>query len=166
MGAIDFFVCIILSLIIDVAINIISIVQFRGYLRFKRAEEVGLQLKYFDTQNSARVEVVVPYKFSKRRLNERKTEKEMLYMILTLCSISFFSRIFFLFLSFSYSFFFDFQNVLVFRVITNFIYSLVPTVSIFIFHSFSKAFRIEFKKIISFEKQNEMKCIFKCCYKY
>ena len=159
-----FILSIILSLIIDLILNIVLIIQYRGYLQFKRAEEVGLQLKYFDIQNSARVEVEVPYKFSKRRLNERKTEKEMLYMILTLCSVSIISRIVITILCVSFIFFYHIQSFLISGLIFTLIFTLTPTASIFIFHSFNKAFRIEFKKIISFEKQNEMNCKFKCCH--
>jgi hypothetical protein len=161
-----FILSILLGLIVGLILNTITIIQYRRYLQFKRAEEVGLQLKYFDIQNSARVEVVVPYKFSQKRLNERKAEKEMLYMILTLCSVSIISRIVITILSISIVFFYNTQIFLISDLIFTLIFTLTPTVSIFIFHSFNKAFRQEFKKIISFKKQNEMKCSFKFCHKF
>ena len=129
-------------------------------------EEVELQLKYFEIENSTRVEIRIPYKFSQKRLNQRKSERQMLYMILTLCSISIISRIIILFLFISIVFYYDFQSVLISILISNSIYTITPTVAIFIFHSFNKNFRLEFKKIISFEKKNEIKCQVKFCYKF
>ena len=161
-----FILGIILSLIIGLALNIVSFIQFREYLRYKRVEEVGLQLKYFDIQNSTRVEVVVPYKFSKKRLNERKREKQMLYLILTLCSISILTLLILMFNFVYFIFYYDFQSLIVVIVIATSIYTITPTVAIFIFHSFNKDFRNELKKIISFEKKSEMKCMFKCFYKF
>ena len=65
------FVC----LIVGVTLIVISFIQYRQYLDKKKAEEIELRIKYFEVQDSTRIEIIRPYKFSQRRLNERLQRK-------------------------------------------------------------------------------------------
>jgi hypothetical protein len=143
------FIC----LIVGITLIVISFIQYRQYLEKKKAEEIELRIKYFEVQDSTRIEIIRPYKFSQRRLHERQSEKKMLYMILIMCSMSILLRIIYIICFVYFVCFYDSFRLLVFGLISASIYTITPTVAIFIFHSFNRSFRLEFKKIISFEKQ-------------
>jgi len=147
--AMSHFVC----LIVGVTLIVISFIQYRQYLEKKKAEEIELRIKYFEVQDSTRIEIIRPYKFSQRRLNERQSEKKMLYMILVMCSMSILLRSIYIICFVYFVCYYDSFRLLVFGLISATIYTFTPTVAIFIFHSFNRSFRLEFKKIISFEKQ-------------
>jgi hypothetical protein len=86
------------------------------------------------------------YELSQKDRNERKVEKNMFFMALTLCSISTLTRMLFMFY-FVYLFFFSsFRSSLNVCLISYLVYTLEPTIGIFVFYSFNKMFRQVFKE--------------------
>ena len=89
---------------------------------------------------------------NQREKIERKIEKNMLYMALTLCSMSILSRFIFM-IGYVYYFLFNtFSNSLTIGVVSYFIFTFGPTVSIFVFYSFNNTFRDELNKRLRFWK--------------
>ena len=83
---------------------------------------------------------------NQRERIEREIEKNMLFMALTLCSMSILSRFLFMII-YIYIFIFNtLSNSLLIGVISYFNYTIGPTVSIFVFYSFNNAFRDEMNK--------------------
>jgi len=87
-----------------------------------------------------------------RERTERRIERNMFYMSLTLCSISILTRFLVVVVGVYFSFFYSFDKILISILLTNIIYSFGPNVSIFIFYSFNKMFRDETNKKL-FRKQ-------------
>jgi hypothetical protein len=94
---------------------------------------------------------------NQREKVERKIEKNMLFMALTLCSISILSR--FIFMSiYIYVFIFNtFSNSILIGVISYFNYTIGPTVSLFVFYSFNNAVRDEMNKRLNIDYREIVK---------
>jgi hypothetical protein len=101
-----------LTLVVEVTLNIISVYQYTSYLKERRQRDHAYARATYNIPNdSTNIEIVaIPKpKSSAKENKERKAEKNMLYMALTLCTISIISRIllmigyvyFFLFYSFT-----------------------------------------------------------------
>jgi hypothetical protein len=74
-----------------------------------------------------------------KEIKERKVEKNMFYMALTLCSISILSRLVNMLVYVYFFFYRTFEGTLTVAVVYFFINAFVPTVSIFIFFLFNPA---------------------------
>ena len=107
-------------------------------------------------EQEIQVVVKLPKKLTQKELNENRAEKNMLKMALTLCSLSILSRLI-LIAFYVYAFFFySFSGTLVVFIVNLSIFTLLPTGAIFVFYSFNKMFRDEFKKkfiIINLKKK-------------
>jgi uncharacterized membrane protein len=165
LGFTQFFLNFFLTLVIGVTLNIVGFYQYKSYLSDKRKRDEAnfpkaskntanknTKLNIIDEEIVVDVdERVVPTRqrqMTLKELNEQKAEKNMFYMALHLCSISIFSRIVFIF-SFMYLLAFkSLAHSLFISLIFHAIYTLVPTVAIFVFYSFNKMFREEFNKIV------------------
>jgi hypothetical protein len=157
LGFAQFFLNFFLTLVIGVTLNIVAFYQYKSYLRDKRQRDEA----YLQANKSAKLptideEIVVERrvvptrqrKLTAKEISERNAENNMFYMAFHLCSISIASRIVFI-LAFMY--FLAFKSLahsLFISVIFYAIYTLVPTVAIFVFYSFNKRFREEFNKIV------------------
>ncbi len=133
-----FFLNIFCTLIVGITLNIVSFVQYKAYLSDKkRFINSGIQ------QQNAQSETITLSKL-------RKSEKSMLFMIITLCSISIVSRIVFILCAMYFVFYSGntFANSLVVRVVCYSIYSFVPIVATCIFYAFNKIFRKEYRRLI------------------
>jgi hypothetical protein len=132
-----------LLIILGVILNVISIYQYKLFLKKKRRETERLEMSSINNK------LVISREFEQfdwRERNERNKKKNMFYMALTLCSISILSRLVNV-LAYVYFFFYHtFSDTLTVAVVYFFINAFVPTVSIFIFYSFNKMFRFELKK--------------------
>ena len=159
LGFTQIFLNLVLSIIIGVTLNIVSVRLYRSYVKERREKEkkyarVAYQKKedpiQATTSANQEINVVVPINQSKvltqKEINENKAENNMFHMALTLCSLSILSRIIFI-LIFIYLFFFNsFSSTLKVSIINYSFYTLVPTSAIFIFYLFNKMFREEFGK--------------------
>jgi len=145
LGFSSFFLNRFLSLCVGIFLNIISIYQYKSYLKRKQSETERLEM------SSVNNRLVISRELEQldwRERNERNKKKNMLYMALTLCSISIFSGLAHV-LGYVYFFFFrTFEGIITVAVVYFFINAFVPTVSIFIFYLFNKMFRFELKKTI------------------
>jgi uncharacterized membrane-anchored protein len=91
---------------------------------------------------------------NQREKNERKIEKNMFFMALTLCSISMLLRLLSM-ISYVYYFIFNTSsNSVLIGVIIYFIFTFGPTVSIFVFYSFNHTFRDELNRNSDFFRTN------------
>ncbi len=81
-----------------------------------------------------------------KEMNENRAANNMLYMGLTLNSISIFSRILLFIFSLYFYFFTSFTNNLILSLVNFSICTLVPTLAIFVFYFFNNIFRQEIKK--------------------
>ena len=78
---------------------------------------------------------------------EHRIERNMLYMALTLCTISIESRLIFMACFVYFFIFYSLSNTLLIELSTNTIYCVVPTVSFFVFYSFNHMFSDETNRI-------------------
>jgi len=134
-----FFLNYFLTLVVGIILNILSVYQYKVYLRQRRQRDQ----EYYITAHNISGELTIPRRvLTTKEKNDRKAEKNMYYMAFTLCLISIFSRSL-LMLSYTYFFLFEGNYVLVPLILYTF-YTFVPTVAIFVFYSFNKMFREEF----------------------
>jgi hypothetical protein len=140
----SFFLNLLLTLVVGVILNIVSVCQYKLYLRGKKQRDEA----YKRASNPGKSEQVLKrQETTVKEANERKAEKNLLLMALTLSSISILSRIL---LMFSYVFYFvlpDFNKRII-ACSVYLIYTLAPSASIFVFYSFNKLFRSEFNSRI------------------
>ena len=149
-----------LSIIAGISLNIISVYKYRSYVSDRREKnEDYTRDAYNRNQNDNHVntgvdeiEVVVfteparPKKWTEKEINENKAEKNMLYMALTLCSISILARLLLICVYIFFLYFNSFFYSLILIIITLSMYTLVATSAILVFYSFNKMFREEFQK--------------------
>ena len=155
------FLNLIVSVIVGVILNIVSVRLYRSYVRERREKEKRYTRVAFSKkdQNQAitsaneEIHVVIlepqtlqSKKLTQKEINENKSEKNMFYMALSLCSISVISRILFIFVFIYFFFFNSFSESLILVLINISLYSIVPTSGTFVFYSFNRMFREEFRK--------------------
>jgi len=149
-----------LSLVVGVVLNIVSVYLYKSYLKQRRIRDETFRDAWFFNQTGTSAELRVSSalpttELTPKERNERKTERNMFFMALTLSSISVLSRVIFV-ISYVYFFFFSFiPNNLLVMVINYTMYTLTPTVAIFVFYRFNKAFRQELKEKLFNQKTNE-----------
>ena len=143
LGFTTFILNFFLSLIAGVILNILSYLKYRSYAKNKQTEFVELQMSSLNNRPTTSKEIT---QMNQREKTERKIERNMFNMALTLCLLSIMSRLIFM-ASYVY-FFFDstFFKGLLIGTISNTIFTLLPTASIFVYYSFNKSFRDEAKK--------------------
>jgi hypothetical protein len=138
----SFFLNLLLTLVVGVILNFVSVYQYKSYLSEKKQRNEA----YKRASNPGKSEHVLKrQEMTLKEANDRKAEKNLLFMALTLSSISILSRIL---LMFSYVFYFvlpDFNKRII-ACTVYLIYTLAPSASIFVFYSFNKLFRSEFNK--------------------
>ncbi len=137
-----------LSLFVGIILNIVSVYVYHSYIKQRKIEDETLRVAWVSNSEdmvNSRVSTLPRQFLTLREVNERKIERNLFFMALTLCSISILSRSVFLF-SYILSFFLTASTNLLAFTITFSIYTLVPTVAVFVFYSFNKNFRQEFKR--------------------
>ena len=139
-----FFLNLILSIIVGVTLNVVSLFKYKSYVREKRQQDMQVNSNHNQATTSRRE--MMPKKLTQKELNENRAEKNMLYMALTLCSISILSRCMIITGAAFFLVFASFSTNLIITTVNNTIYSLVPTSAIFVFYFFNKMFRQEFNK--------------------
>jgi hypothetical protein len=149
LGLSMFFLNFFLSLIVGITLNISSYIKYKLHVRKRQREIEELQMSSIHNRPTTNREILQE---NQREKIERKIEKNMLFMALTLSSISILSRFIFM-ISYVYYFTFNtFFNSLLIAVISYFIFTFGPTVSIFVFYSFNNTFRDELNKRLRFWK--------------
>jgi hypothetical protein len=158
------FLNLLLSIIVGIILNVISLSLYRTYVRERREKEneynrVAYRRNLNQIANvDEEIQIGVSIKskpLTQKEINESKAESNMLKMALTLCSISILSRILFVCSYIFFYFFNSFSYTLTLTLIGFFIFMLGPTTALFVFYSFNKMFRKEFqKKLQSKEKSN------------
>ena len=150
-----------LTIFIGTILNIVFVYQYRSHVRERRRKDEAYVLGTNKQQNQATtslddIEVVVvsrPRELTQKEINENRAEKNMFFMALTLSSISIVSRSILIVRYVVFFNFYSFSTILIFFLINLTMYTLVPTVAIFIFYTFNKMFREEFrKKVFNKEK--------------
>jgi len=139
-----FFLNLILSIIVGVTLNVVSLFKYKYYVREKRRQDTQANSSHDQATTSRRE--IMPKKLTQKEINENRAEKNMLYMALTLCSISILSRCLIITGAAFFLAFASFSTNLIITTVNNTIYALVPTVAIFVFYFFNKMFREEFNK--------------------
>ena len=140
LGVTYFILNLICTLIVGITLNIVSFVQFKLYLIKRNQEELRLNNNRPMSTSSTGMQ---------RDINERRAEKNMLYMIISLVFLSIFSRVIFSLGSIYFLYFSNtYANGLIIRFACYFVYSIVPTMSFFIFYSFNRIFRDESRRLI------------------
>jgi hypothetical protein len=145
LGFTSFFLNTFLTLFVGITLNILSVLKYKLYIKKKRKEIEQLEM------SSANNKLVINREleqFNLRQKNERTKKKNMLFMALTLSSISILSRIVHM-ITFVYFFIYNsFTEFITVGVVYLSINTFVPTVSILVFFLFNKMFRFELKKTI------------------
>jgi hypothetical protein len=158
LGFTSFFLNFFLSLLVGIILNISAYIKYKSYVIKKKREVEQLQMSSINNRPTTAREMI---QMRQREKTERKIERNMFYMALTISSISFLSR----FLSMAcYLYFFvfsSFSNSLLIGVLGQFIFTLGPTVSIFVFYSFNHIFRDETnKKVFGLQPRQSPRIIF------
>ena len=153
LGLTTFFLNLVLSLVIGVALNVVSLYEFKSYAVKRRLEVEELQVSSRNNKPTTFRECEQIY----QKLNiERQIEKNMFYMALILCSISIQSRIFIMFAYVYYFFYNTFSDALVIYITTFSIFTLGPALGIFVFYGFNQMFREEFDRIVLKREKNKV----------
>ena len=156
-----YFLNIFLTLVVGVGLNIFSVYLYSSYLRQRKlnidqtnrisynnfsASQQASTSREVDIRVLNETIITIPRLNSKQR-KERELEKTMFYMALTLCLISILSRTVILINYISYVFFSpSFRKSLLIFISNAFMFTIVPTLAIFVFYLFNKMFRREFHK--------------------
>ena len=152
-----------LTIFIGTILNIVFVYQYKSYVRERRRKDEAYVLDANKQQNQVTsgglddIEVVVvssrPRELTQKEINENRAEKNIFFMAFTLSSISVVSRSILIVGYVVFFNFYSFSTILIFFLINLTMYTLVPTISIFIFYTFNKMFREEFKKkVFNIEK--------------
>ena len=135
------FLNVVLTLVVGIALNIISVCQYKSYLNERRPrDEERFRISFNNTQASTvqiekEVQKRKQHNLTPKEIDDRKAEKNKFYMALTLCSISVLSRLIFI-LCYIYAFYYyTFSNTLIVFVSS---YCIVPTCSILFFYFFRR----------------------------
>ena len=134
-----------LLIVVGTALNIVSLFKYKSHVSERKQEVETLEVTSSYNRVTIRHEIEQQ---KQREKNDRQIEKNMLYMALTLSTISIVSRIIFMFTYIYYFIYNSNASNRIVYVINYTIYTLTPTIAIFVFYSFNKAFRHEFKKKI------------------
>jgi hypothetical protein len=153
MGVTSFFLNIVLMLVIGVTLNIVSFIQYKMYLtkRKRRLEEYQM-ISFNRNENVEEASANNENnntRLTQKEANEKKAEKNMLFMILTLCSLSIGSRVIIMSNYIYFFFYYSFADSVHILFVSYILFSVVPTVSIFIYYLFNKMFREELNRKIT-----------------
>jgi hypothetical protein len=153
----QFFLNQFLTLAVGLTLNIISVYQYKSYLRkkfqtFRRTKiapnNPPNNVASNQVSNSGISIVPIRQEMTVKERKERKAERNMFYMALTLCSIALITRFLLMILYVYYSFFYTFEFSLIVETLLYSIQTLVPTFKIFVFYSFNRIFRQVFNQRI------------------
>jgi hypothetical protein len=143
LGFTSFFLNLFLSFFVGVILNISAYIKYKLHVDMRKREVEQLQMSSINNRPTTNREIV---QMRQREKTERKIERNMFYMGLTLCSISIVSRLILMLCFLYYFIFISFTNSILTGAVSNIVYSLVPTVSIFVFYFFNQMFRDEANK--------------------
>jgi hypothetical protein len=147
----QFFLIQLPTLAVGLALNVISVIQHKSYLRKKlQIFRMAPNAPNHNNNNSnvasnhiTNLEVpIVPIgqELTPKERNDRNTEQSMFYMALTLCTIDLASRFILMIIFVFFQFFYTFEFSLILETIFYSVHSLMPF-KIFVFYSFNKIFR-------------------------
>ena len=140
----SFFLRLTLPLVASFSLNIFSILKFKSYIRERRSEFEELEMSSIHNRPVTSREAE---QINRRELSRRQIEQNMLYMAITLCTVSIVSRVLIVLSYVYFRYFYSFTDSLTFMIILYTIYTFVPTVAIFIFYSFNQMFRKEMRRV-------------------
>jgi len=131
-GCTALFLNLILSAIVGIGLNIFALLKYKAHTRKKTREVCRLIQSSINNRLTTTLEI---QQFNTRMRNERKREKNMFYMMFTLCSLSVLSRILTIF---QYVYFFfvynnSLSNIPDIEIVFLLKQTLVPMVAIFAF---------------------------------
>jgi hypothetical protein len=144
-----------LSLLVGLILNIVSVWLYSSYLKERRQRDEVHRRVALSNRNQtdiATIHIASPRQhreLTPKELLDRKAEKNMFFMALTLCTITLISRVL---IVICFVCFFMFDTFFTYQIIFFIAYStqvLAPTSGIFVFYFFNNMFRQEFKKSLS-----------------
>jgi hypothetical protein len=169
IGLTSFFLNLFLTLVVGLCLNIASVYQYKLYLKEKKKRDEAYSSAAFshnkqvlETQPTTCLDEVVPVvvvtlrqprEMTVKEIKERKAEKNMFFMALTLSTISIVSRLLSIFIYILYFLLYTLDGDLILSIIFYSIQTFCPASCIFVFYFFNKMFRQEFKQKIS-----QLKC--------
>jgi hypothetical protein len=160
-----FFLNLFLTLVADLCLNIVSVYQYKSYLREKKKRDEAYSRAAFshnkqslEQQPTTSLDEVVPVvvvttrqprEMTAKERMDRKAENNMFFMALSLSTISIISRLLYIFIYILYFVLYKLNGTLILPIIFYAIQTFIPTTCIFVFYFFNKMFRQEFKKKFS-----------------
>ena len=135
------------------ALNIFSVCQYKSYLKERRSRDEEAFRISLNSTNVSEIPIGGALERRKQRnltlkeREDRKAETNMLYMALTLCSISILSRFIFISCYIYFFFYSEFSDSLLVVIISYSVHTIVPSSAIFVFYFFNKLFRERFRKM-------------------
>jgi hypothetical protein len=155
-----------LTLVVGLILNIVSVYLYKSYLREKKKRDesysraaFSLNKQSLETQQATTsldegIPVVVvtprrPHRMTAKEMNDRKAEKNMFFMALTLSTISIISRLLFIVSYILYFLLNTLDGTLILPIIFYSLQTFSPASCILVFYLFNKMFRQEFKRKLS-----------------
>ena len=145
LGASTFILNLVFCLVVGITLKVAFYIKYKHHAEKRRRQVDELQMSSIHNRPTTSRELT---QLRQREESERKIQKNMLYMVITLSSISILSRLAFMTCYLYIFIFFSFSNSLSLLVITNSIYTFGPTVSILVFYSFNQMFNSEINKCV------------------
>ena len=143
------------TLIVGVTLNVVSVLQYKAYLKRREKEAAVIQTRVSNIQPSPSSKsglkkflVELQKILDQKERNQRKIEKNMFGMALTLCTISIFSRVIITLITVLYLISYSITIKIIVNMLSEIIYNLVPVTPIFVFYTFNGTFRQEMRKIL------------------
>jgi hypothetical protein len=142
IGFTSIIINLILTLVFGITLNIVSVYFYNSYLKQRTLRNYALRKSVADSSTLASRQ-----EFTSIERCNHKAERNMFFMALTLCSLFIFSRFIFFCLYVCFFIFGLNTTVVPSFLIMYSVYTLLPTVAIYVFYSFNKIFRKELKNI-------------------
>jgi len=157
-GFTTFFLNLFVTLLVGIVLNLSSYIKYKSHVNMRKREVEQLQMSSINNIPTTNRELV---QMRQREKTERRIERNMLYMAISLCFVSILTRFTFMVFYLYFFVFSSFSTSLLILCFSNLIYTIGPTVSIFIFYSFNQMFRDETsKKLFGIEPRQSPRIIF------
>jgi hypothetical protein len=139
-----------LTLVLGVALNVLSFYKYKSYLKERKREMYVYSMGSIHFKHVRQKEIRL---LSRIERVKSQIEKNMFYMALSACSMSIFLRILFMFCFVSFFFCISITYTPLVGLIYYSIHTLEPIFNVCVFFTFNKMFRNKFKRKLSFRRK-------------
>ena len=139
-----FFLNLFPSLIVGIALNIVSFIQYKASLKRRQREVEDLAMSSIHN----RATTIMELNQQRQKEKDKRQIKRNMYMVILLCTVSITSKLIIVLSAFYYFFYFSLSDFLLIELLNFSIFFFNPTVSFFIYYFFNNTFKKECNRII------------------